>query len=1260
VTDQKPEELPPKTIPAGGADRSGDDLSRLQEELRGRWARGERVLVEDFISELPAIIKEPDDILDLIYHEVLVREGLGEKPGLDEYLGRFPQFIPQLRDQFEVHQALKFTEWPGASGTHEIGWEATFPAESWVATGAGPSIPGYEVIRELGRGGMGVVYLAWQTGLKRLVAVKMVLAGEYSRPRDRDRFRAEAAAVARLEHPNLVKIHETGELEGYPYFSMEYVDGGRLADTLKGTPLPPRRAAQLVETLARATEAAHERGVIHRDLTPANVLFTSAGEPKIVDFGLAKLTIGGTGRTVTGDILGSPSYMAPEQASGHSNEVGPAADVYALGAILYDMLTGRPPFKGESVLATLALVVNDEPVSPSRLQPKVPRDLETVCLKCLSKDPSRRYPTAAGLADDLRRYLAGEPVRARPIGAVSRAARWARRRPGIAALLAVSATCAIAAFTVVAWKEGEARQAQRRAEQSEAAEKKQRISAESARAREAEQRHLYQGLSAALLRDRGLRHCDDGDIGRGLLWLAQSLKLVADDDRNLQHAIRTNIAGWQGQVHPLTAVLEHSKRVLAAGWGPDVGTIITAGADKAAHLWDARTGHDSGRTLRLTRAVTAAAFSSDGTRILTAAGQEVRLWKAVDGEPALREGLDLGKGGQLLAHAFSRDGRRLMTSTRRGETTWLQSWLLETGKRIGTEIELGAGILRVTFSPDGEAFVTAGDDRDVVAQLWRTAERKPVRGLHEHSGRVTSVAFNPMGGRSFVTGSYDQTCRLWESASGEPLGLAVRHSGAVRAVAFSSNGKTILVGGQDRLAQLWSLKDNTPLGPAMRHPAAVKSVAFSPDGLFALTVSWDQVRLWDAGTGELLGAPLPHMREIVDASFSPGGESVLTRSRDTTVRIWSTAPLHPAGLRLRHKGWVTAVAFHPTAGEFLTGVGGSEGKALSWSSTPGRQPEVALDGLGPILSLAYRPDSKVFAAGTRDRRVWIGGAASASNREPLVLDDRVWAVAFSPDGRTILIGTEKGRAEFWDLATRQKRPGPLRHEKAVYAVAYSPDGRTVLTGSEDMTARLWDAATHLPLGDALAHQGTVYAVAFQPPDGQVVLTGSDDATARLWQTATGRPVGEPLQHPARVLSVAFSPDGRIMATGCGDGAARLWDAATGHPIGCPLLHHGPVRAVAFGPRPRESAATTAGWILITGSEDMTARVWDAPLPAVESPEQLMRSLQVANGMILDSHGVAESLAPGVWQQLRSPGSGRPARSIIPSAAASEAAAAAIR
>jgi WD40 repeat protein len=1018
---------------------------------------------------------------------------------------------------------------------------------------------------------------------------------------------------------------------------MEYVGGGRLSDSLQGTPMPPRRSARLAETLARATHAAHERGVIHRDLTPSNILLTSTGEPKIVDFGLAKLTVGGSGRTATGDILGSPSYMAPEQASGQSKEVGPAADVYALGAILYDLLTGRPPFKGESVLDTLAQVVHTDPVAPCRLQPKVPRDLETICLKCLNKEPARRYSSAAALAEDLRRFLAGEPVLARPISAIARAARWARRRPAVASLLAVCATGALVAFTAVTWQGQLARLAQRRAEQAAKAEETQRIAAETARENETQQRRLFQGLSAALLRDRALRHCDDGDVGRGLLWLTQSVRMVPEGDPGLERSIRTNLAGWQGQVHPLLAILEHADHVLAAGWSPDAHLILTAAADKETRLWDPATGNESGRPVVLPRAATAAGFSRDGSIFLTVAGRQVRLWKTASGRPVFNQVLDLGADAELLAHTFSPDGSLLWTVARRGGRTALQSWQTDDGRRKGGDVDLGPGIGLVAFTPDGQSFVTAGERFDVSPCLWRTAEGKLVRELNGHTDRVVAVAFNPSLG-TFATGSYDQTCRLWNITTGERLTTVFRHPGAVRAVAFHPNGGSILVGGHERIAQLWNIDGAAPIGAPMRHPDAVPVVGFSQDGRLALTVSWDQVRLWDAATGELSGAPIPHQREVLDAAFSPDGKAVLTRSRDNQVRVWSTAPLLPTGRRLRHKGWVTAVAFHPATGDsFLTGIGGSEGKVLSWTTSPGPEPVVALEALGPILSLAYRSDGRAFAVGTRERKVWLKatGPDQSVFEKPIALDDRVWAVAFSPDGRTLLTGIEKGRAEFWDVATGTSKPAPLRHDKAIYAVAYSPDGKTIVTGSEDATARLWDTATHEPLGITLTHEGTIYAVAFRPTDGQVILTASDDCTARLWDRATGRPVGKPLLHPARVLAVAFSPDARIIATGCGDGVARLWDAATGHPIGRPLHHRGPVRGVAFRPRPPGPGAQAEHRLLVTCSEDMTARVWEVPPPLAESAQRLMLSLQVANGMVLDDQDVPESLSSAAWHQLRS-------------------------
>jgi tRNA A-37 threonylcarbamoyl transferase component Bud32 len=337
---------------------------------------------------------------------------------------------------------------PGAAQEASTLFRPESPAE--VAALARICIKGYEVLGELGRGGMGVVYKARQVSLKRTVALKMVLASKHAGPEELARFRSEAEAVARLQHPNIVQIYEVGEEDGCPYFSLEFVGGGSLAQKLAGQRLPAGQAAPLVETVARAVHAAHQRGIIHRDLKPGNVLLTADGIPKITDFGLAKnVELEAPGapppegaaapasrpHTQTGAIMGTPSYMAPEQAGGKTREVGPAADVYALGAILYELLTGRPPFQAGTPLDTLLLVVSEEPVPPRRLDPRAPPDLETICLKCLEKEPARRYATARDLADDLERFRAGEPIVARPLGPLGRLLRWAGRQPAFATTL---------------------------------------------------------------------------------------------------------------------------------------------------------------------------------------------------------------------------------------------------------------------------------------------------------------------------------------------------------------------------------------------------------------------------------------------------------------------------------------------------------------------------------------------------------------------------------------------------------------------------------------------------------------------------------------------------------------------------------------------------------------------------------------------------------------------------------------------------------
>jgi serine/threonine-protein kinase len=424
-------------------------LDLMLAHQRRAWRRGTRASVETYLARQPGVEADAETVLHLIYNEIVLRTEAGESPQREEYLNRFPHLAEQLELQFELEGAL----WP--ESRPRPGWGDTtpdgFPPPPYPAHR--PVIPGYSIIGELGRGGMGVVYRARQERLNRAVALKMILAGEHAPPEAAVRFLGEAEAVARLHHPNIVQVHAFGEHDGRPYLEMEYVAGGSLADRLDGTPWPAREAARVVETLARVMQEVHRLAIVHRDLKPANVLLTGDGRPKIADFGLAKWLDVESGLTRTDHVVGSPSYMAPEQAEGKAGAVGPAADVYALGAILYELLTGGPPFRAATALETLEQVKTAEPVTPRRLRPGLSRDLETICLKCLRKEPARRYDSASDLAEDLRRFGAGEPIRARPVVAWERAWRWCRREPAWATL----AAALVAGFLGVAtqWRRAE-------------------------------------------------------------------------------------------------------------------------------------------------------------------------------------------------------------------------------------------------------------------------------------------------------------------------------------------------------------------------------------------------------------------------------------------------------------------------------------------------------------------------------------------------------------------------------------------------------------------------------------------------------------------------------------------------------------------------------------------------------------------------------------------------------------------------------------
>ena len=421
--------------------------------------------------------------------------------------------------------------------------------------------------------------------------------------------------IARFQHPNIVQIHAVGDFDGQPFFEMEYVDGGSLAAQLDGTPRKPRDAAGLLEIIARAIHEAHKRGIVHRDLKPANVLLTTDGAPKIADFGLAKMLDVDSGLTRTDSVLGSPAYMAPEQAGGSSKHIGPESDVYAMGAIFYEMLTGRPPFTAPSALETLDLVRHSEPVPPSRLQPGLPRDAETICLRCLAKDYTRRYPSAEAFADDLKRFLAGDPILARPTGWVERGSRWARRNRLVASLAIAVVVLLLGGFSGMAFLWVRA--------QTEAK------TAKALAAREKRMRGEVGRLSAGLALDRGLAMSQAGQAARGLHFMAETIRIDEADDAGLQHAARANITAFARLLPRLVSAATIHTSPVAGELSGDGGSYAVGGEDGTVSLWNLGSMRSVGPLAAHGRAVRALAFSTDFK--LLASGSD-------DGE-----GTDLGR-----------------------------------------------------------------------------------------------------------------------------------------------------------------------------------------------------------------------------------------------------------------------------------------------------------------------------------------------------------------------------------------------------------------------------------------------------------------------------------------------------------------------------------------------------------------------------------------------------------------------------------------
>jgi serine/threonine protein kinase/WD40 repeat protein len=1129
----------PNPAPLGDLADPRAILELLLAEQRSRWRRGERPSVEDYLQQHPELTADDDGPLNLIYQELILREQAGGTPSLEEYLSRFPQYGAALRVQLEVERALRI-DGPLVVGTRPDHRADEDQPEGRI--GDEPRVIGdYQILSELGRGGMGVVYKARQCSLNRLIALKMILSASHTDQEHLARFRFEAETIAKLQHPNFVQIFEIGEHDGRPFFSMELVDGGSLDRQVASAPAPPLDAARLLATLARAIHAAHQRGIVHCDLKPANILLQSSqspvsspqpgdrppgtrnwelGTPKITDFGLARWLGEESGLTRTGAILGTPSYMAPEQASGQIRAIAPATDVYALGAVLYETLTARPPFLGTTALDTLEQVRHQDPVSVTRVQPQVPRDLETICMKCLQKEPRQRYPTAEALAADLDRFLAGEPILARRTGTVERAWRWCRRKPVVATLAAAVAVLLLVIVTgtpIVALRLRHERDQSRLAER-EALERL---------------RQSYVAQAAVL---RGSPEA--GRRGASLNLLAEAARIRPSPDlRDEVIACLTLtdlrvVHEWEGNLFT-AGPIDFDPALERYARHEGKGDISVRRVADDSELLRMRCPVRGGEPLVLV-------FSPDG-RWLAANYAQSRgryqcvVWDSRGGAPRLNVPGAWLAGGAI----FDPSSRRVAVSL---PNHAVGIYDLDSGTEP-KRIEGVPPLEYLAFDPAGR-HLAISSARDCVVEV-RDVDTGEVTARLTHPGATRALSWAP-GGSLLAVGSNDHHVHLWNTATYQRHALLHSSSDDVMNLAFNAEGDLLLVSGGDGTTRLWNPRTRRLLVSAPGFGIRIR-----PDDRALAFMDGKRVGIWEITPGDACR----YLHEVPTAE-----------KRDETLRT-SSVDVSPDGRHVAAAG----------------GYG-----ARVWNLSTGRQIDSVTDK--PTDSVRFHPDGRgIITLNSGAVRLWPRSDRGASRPGPpqllVQLGGTTRQASLSSDGRLLATSDPSvGRAVVVRL-DRPEQPAATFNHAAVGALSLSPDGRWLATTStaENGGIRIWDLTTNRHAADLPGDAGGSN-MAFSA-DGRWLAVGAR-SEFRLHETGSWRTVMTIPRQPPSALSgvLAFASNGRMLAVTITDQKVLLIDPSTEQSL-AHLSSPDPqsIRALCFSPD---------GAALVVADHSQTIQLWN--------------------------------------------------------------------